>query len=58
MGKPNEVRSVSLQGDLVTTGNYFFLFLFLFLFFYFFLGRGSIEMGNMGGGRESFDCRH
>ena len=53
MGKPDEVRSVSLQGDLVTTGNYFFYFLLVFIFFlllFFFLGgRRSMEMGSRGG---------
>ena len=57
MGKPDEVRSVSLQGDLVITGNFFiFIFIFIFYFYYFFFfwgggrgGRSSIEMGNMGG---------
>ena len=45
MGKPDEVRSVCLQGDLVTTGNYFFYFLlvfiFYFLFFFFWEGEGE-----------------
>ena len=43
MGKPDEVRSVSLQGDLVTTGNYFFIFIF---FIFFFWGGGGGEGEN------------
>ena len=47
MGKPDEVRSVSLQGDLVTIGNYFFYFYFyFFIIVFFFWGGGEEEHGN------------
>ena len=34
----DEVKSVSLQGEMVITGNYFFIFYF---YFFFFLGGGG-----------------